>query len=63
MASSIAFAQPAPVAIQSLTFDPPSSQEYQLVNVEVTFSKPYCGSTEAPLFSKVQLEGSKLPDA
>ena len=60
VASSIAFGQPAPLAIQSLTFDPPSPQEYQSINVEVTFSKPYCGSAEAPLFSKVQLEGSKL---
>lgn len=60
MASSIAFGQPTPVAIQNVTFDPPSPQEYQSINVEVTFSKPYCGSTEAPLFSKVQLEGSKL---
>ncbi len=60
MASSIAFGQLAPVAIQSLIFDPSSPQEYESVKVEVTFSKPYCGSADAPLFSKVQLEGSKL---
>lgn len=53
-------AQPAPTIIQAASFVPATPKEFEPFRVEVEFKQPYCASQEAPLFSKVKLDGRSL---
>ena len=53
-------AQPAPTLMQAATFVPAMPKDFEPFMVEVEFKHPYCASQEAPLFSKIKLDGRSL---